>query len=137
MNIVPYNEYLLVMPNGDTKGFDDLELAKAYINIYYERVIDNKIDKDDYNDATEIGAEEPRRNICTQLGVDEGRCEVYSIDNFIEVIRNNLVFDDEREEIISKLLAKEISFNVYDYNLDTILVDIESIDMMEPYGDAD
>ncbi|AOR22479.1 hypothetical protein [Clostridium taeniosporum] len=137
MNIVPYNEYLLVMPNGDTKGFNDLELAKAYINIYYERVIDHKIDKNDYNDATEIGAEEPRRNICTQLGVAEGKCEVYNIDNFIEVVRDKVVFDEEREEIISKLLAKEIDFNVYDYNLDNILPDIKTIEMMEQYGDPD
>lgn len=135
MNIVPFNEYLLVMPNGDAKGFNDLELVKAYINIYYEKVIDNKIDNDDYNDATEIGGEEPRKNICTQLGVDEGLCTVYSIDKFIEVIRKEIVFAGEREEIISKLLEKEINFNVYNYNLDSILLEVGSIDIMEPYGE--
>ena len=31
MNIVPSNEYLLVMPSGNVKGFDDYAMAKAYI----------------------------------------------------------------------------------------------------------
>ena len=35
MNIVPSNEYLLVMPSGNVKGFDDYAMAKAYINNYY------------------------------------------------------------------------------------------------------
>ena len=35
MNIVPSNEYLLVMPSGKVKGFDDYAMAKAYINNYY------------------------------------------------------------------------------------------------------
>lgn len=137
MNAIPYNEYLLVMPSGNCKGFNDLNLAKAYINIYYERKIDSDLNEDDYNDATERGAEEPRRNICTQLGVLEGKCEVYNIDEFIEKLKEELVFDQEKEEIISKLIEKEIELNIYEYGLDEILVDVQSIDMMEQYGDPD
>ena len=37
MNSILYNTYLLVLPNGDSKGFNDLTLAKAYINRYYKR----------------------------------------------------------------------------------------------------
>ena len=52
-----YNDYLVVMPSGNCKGFNDLESVKAYINIYYERKIDNSLHEDGYNDATEIGGE--------------------------------------------------------------------------------
>jgi len=137
MNTEPYNEYLLVMPSGKCKGFNDLDLAKAYINLYYERKIDSDLSEDDYNDATEIGAEEPRRNICTQLGVAEGKCEVYNIDEFVEKLEEQLVFNQEKEEVISKLLQEKIDLNVYDYGLDEILADVEAINMMEIYGDAD
>lgn len=137
MSTVPYNEYLLVMPSGKCKGFNDLDLAKAYINLYYERKIDSDLSEDDYNDATEIGAEEPRRNICTQLGVAEGKCEVYNIAEFVEKLKEQLVFEQEEEEIISKLLQEKIDMNVYDYGLDKILADVEEINMMEIYGDAD
>lgn len=137
MNMEPYNEYLLVMPSGKCRGLNDLDLAKAYINLYYERKIDSDLSEDDYNDATEIGAEEPRRNICTQLGVAEGKCEVYNIDEFMQKLREQLVFDQEKEEIILKLLQEKIDLNVYDYGLDKILADVEAINMMEIYGDAD
>ena len=33
--IVPHFQYLLVLPNGDIKGFEDIGVAKGYINIYY------------------------------------------------------------------------------------------------------
>lgn len=33
-DIVPYNEYLLVEPDGRCRGFTDYEGAKAYINVY-------------------------------------------------------------------------------------------------------
>ncbi|GAA0078223.1 hypothetical protein UT300005_26010 [Clostridium sp. CTA-5] len=137
MSIVPFNEYLLVMPTGDAKGFNDLELLKAYINVYYEKKIDHEILKNDYNDPTEIGAEEPRRNICTQLGVEEGRCEVYSIESFIEKLREELVFERDKEEIITQLLKEDINFNVYSYNLDVVLADVDMIDVREAYGDPD
>ena len=44
MDNEPNNEYLLIMPDGDCKGFNDFESAKAYINVYYERLIDKNID---------------------------------------------------------------------------------------------
>lgn len=133
----PYNEYLLVMPNGNTKGFNDLELAKAYINLYYEKKIDDGILEEDYNDATERGAEEPRRNICTQLGVAEGKCEIYNLRDFINKLENELVFDSEKEEVISKLMGDKVEINLYEYGLDKILTDAENIDVIEPYGDPD
>ena len=130
-----YNDYLLVMPNGDCKGFNDLEGVKAHINIYYERKIDDVVHEDGYNDATEIGGNDPRLNVFTQLGVKEGKCEVYKTEEFIEKLRNELVFDEEKEEVISKLSEAKINFNIYDYSLDGILANIEEVNVMENYGE--
>ena len=130
-----YNDYLLIMPSGNCKGFNDLEGAKAYINIYYERKLDDTLHEDGYNDITEMGGDEPRLNVFTQLGVEEGKCEVYKTEEFIEKLNEELVFDEEKEEVISKLSEAKISFNIYDYSLDGILAQIEEIDVMESYGD--
>jgi hypothetical protein len=135
MNNEIYNDYLLVMPSGNCKGFNDLESAKAYINIYYERKIDESLHEDGYNDATEIGGEKPRKNICTQLGVKEGKCEVYKTEDFIGKLRDELVFEEEKEEVISKLSEAKIDLNIYDYGLDEILAKVEELDIMETYGD--
>ena len=35
MSIMPKFEFLVVMPSGNIKGFDDKGTAKAYINNYY------------------------------------------------------------------------------------------------------
>jgi len=130
-----YNDYFLVMPSGNCKGFNDLESAKAYINIYYERRINDGIHEEGYDDATEIGGDKPRKNICTQLGVEEGKCQVYKTEDFIRKISEELVFDEEKEEVISKLCEGKIDLNIYDYSLDEILANIEEIDVMEAYGD--
>lgn len=132
-----YNDYLLVMPSGNCKGFNDLESAKAYINIYYERRFDHTIHHDGYNDATEVGGEDPRANIFTQLGVEEGKCEVYKTEEFVEKLKEELIFDEEKEEVISKLCEAKIDFNIYEYNLDAILAQIEEINVMENYGEHD
>lgn len=135
MDRIPSNEYLLVMPNGDCKGFNDLKEAKAYINIYYERKIDEDVDEHGYNDSTDIGGGDARQNICTQLGVEEGKCEVYNMEEFIKKLEDELVFDNEKKEVISKLMEEHLDINVYNYNLYMILADTDVIDMMEPYGE--
>lgn len=135
MDSVPSNEYLLVMPDGECKGFNDLREAKAYINVYYERKIDEDVDEHGYNDATDIGGGDARQNVCTQLGVEEGKCKVYDMDEFIKKLEEELVFDNEKKEVISKLMEEDLDINVYNYNLDLILADIDDIDMMEPYGE--
>lgn len=135
MNKEPNNEYLLIMPDGDCKGFNDLESAKAYVNIYYERLIDENIDEDDYNDATEIGSGDTRIKICTELGVEDGKCELYNTEEVIDKIDEQLVFDAEKNEIIEKLCDAEINFNIYDNNLDLLISDVEPIDIMESYGE--
>lgn len=136
MDKEPYNEYLLILPSGNCKGFNDIEGAKAYINIYYEWRYDDVIHKDGYNDATEINGDEPRFNVFTQLGAEEGaKCEIYKTEAFIEAINKEMVFEDEKEEIISKLCEGKINFNIYDYGLDKILADIQEVEYVDDFGD--
>ena len=133
MNISPYNEFILVMPNGDVKGFNDLALAKAYINLYYENKIKEYSEEEEFNDSEMF--HETRLNICQHLGVEEGECMVYDLEDFLEKIRAEIVFDDEKEEVISKLIKEKINLNIYDFGLDVILHDVKTIDMMEPFGE--
>ena len=136
MEMEIYNDYLLVMPSGNCKGFNDLEGVKAHINVYYERRLDDTLHEDGYNDATEIGGNDPRMNVFTQLGVEEGKCEVYKTEELIEKIKEELVFDEEKEEVISKLSEAKINLNIYEYSLDKILAHIEEINVMETYGEV-
>lgn len=132
----PYNEYVLIFPSGNCKGFNDIEGAKAFINIYYERRLDHVFHEDGYNDATEIGGDEYRYNVFTQLGAEEGtKCEIYKTETLIKEIDRELVFEDEKEEIISKLCEAKINFNIYEYSLDAILANIQEVECMEDFGD--
>lgn len=134
MSIIPSFQYLLVMPSGDVKGFDDVETAKGYINIYYfEKVRNSKYIKE-YNDLTDSN-DQFCNTICQNLGVDEGECRVYNTIDVIEKIQQDFIFDEEREEVISKLLSKGIDFNIYDYAIDNILYNVDTIDILEPYGE--
>lgn len=134
MSISPYNEFILVMPDGETKGFNDLDLAKAHINLYYENKIKEYSEEEEYNDSKEMVGE-TRLNICQHLGVEEGECMVYDLEDFLEKIREELVFDEEKEEVISKLIKEKIDLNIYDFGLDVILHDVKTIDMIEPFGE--
>lgn len=131
----PYNEYILVFPSGNCKGFNDIEGAKAYINMYYELKYDDVLHKDGFNDATEIGGDEPRLNVFTQLGVEEGKCEIYKTEDFINIIGKEMIFEDDKEEVISKLCEAKIDFNIYDYSLDELLKNVQEIECMEDFGD--
>jgi len=134
MSISPYNEFILVMPDGEIKGFNDLDLAKAHINLYYENKIKEYSEEEEYNDSKEMVGE-TRLNICQHLGVEEGECMVYDLEDFLEKIREELVFDEEKEEVISKLIKEKIDLNIYDFGLDVILHDVKTIDMIEPFGE--
>ena len=134
MNIVPSNEYLLVMPSGNVKGLDDYAMAKAYINNYYyykTRRVEEVVAYDDLtNDFDDIVD-----TVCYKIGIEEGECQLYYTSDIIEKLQDELVFNEEKEEVISKLMAPKIEFNTYDYALDNIFRDVQPIDIMEQYGD--
>ena len=133
MSVVPNFQYLLVLPNGNVKGFNDLETAKGYINIYYDIKVKDVETFKELNDFTD-STEQLINSVCQNLGVEEGECKVYNTLDIIESVQNNLVFDDEKEEIISKLLSPEIHLNIYNYSIDNIFDDVETINMIETYG---
>ena len=54
----------------------------------------------------------------------------------IEKLQDELVFNEEKEEVISKLMANKIEFNTYDYAIDNIFRDVQPIDVMEQYGSS-
>ena len=147
MNIVPSNEYLLVMPSGNVKGFDDYAMAKAY-NGGQKREADQKAYINNYyyyktRRVEEVGAYDDLTNdfddivdtVCYKIGIEEGECQLYYTSDIIEKLQDELVFNEEKEEVISKLMAPKIEFNTYDYALDNIFRDVQPIDIMEQYGD--
>ena len=134
MSIIPSFQYLLVMPNGDVKGFDDVEIAKGYITIYYDKKVHNSKYIFELNDLTD-SSDQFFNTICQNLGADEGECKVYNTLDIIEKIQEELVFDEEKEEVISKLMSSQINFNIYDYRVDNIFNDVEALDILEPYGE--
>ena len=73
--------------------------------------------------------------LCYKIGVEEGECKLYNTRDIIEKIQEEVIFFDEREEVISKLLSNHIDLNIFDYAIDNIFTNTESIDIMEPYGD--
>ena len=134
MSIVPSFEYLLVMTSGNIIGFHDEETAKAYINnYYYFRTRDNDV-VGAYEDLTE-DFDDIANVICYKIGVEEGECRLYNTREIIEKIQDHFVFEDEKEELIMKLLYNPTEINTFDYAIDNIFTNSNSIDIMEPYGD--
>lgn len=134
MSIIPEFQYLLVMPSGNIKGFDDLDTTKAYINLYYMQQVRNSDIITEVNDLTD-SSEQFINTVCQNLGVIEGECRVYKTNDIIEKIQEDIVFDEEKEELISKLLSKNININIYDFAIDNIFNDVETINVMETYGE--
>ena len=125
MSIVPKYEYLLVAPSGDIKGFNNLEETKGCINMYY----DSKVL--DFTDDESDTPEEMINSVCQILGVHEGECKVYNNTDVIEKIQETLIFEEEKEEVINKLLGYNIDLNIYKYSLDEVFNDVEEINIME------
>ena len=134
MSIIPEFQYLLVMPDGHVKGFNDLDTTKAYINMNDMQKVRNSTIITAVNDLTD-SSEQFINTVCQNLGVIEGECRVYNTNDIIEKLQEDIVFDEEKEEVISKLLSKDINLNIYDFAIDNIFNDVEAIDIMEPYGE--
>lgn len=125
---VAANNYIVVTPKGTIKGFLEAEDAHMYVLGYYEKKVNKLSDDTDiiYDDyATE--PLESTIDICIDLGVKEGDCTIYDLDDFIEKIQESSMFEEEKEEIISKLMEKDIKLNAIDYQLMDILKDVTVI----------
>ena len=102
--------------------------------MYYMQKVRNSTIITEVNDLTD-SSEQFINTVCQNLGVIEGECRVYNTNDIIEKLQEDIVFDEEKEEVISKLLSKDINLNIYDFAIDNIFNDVEAIDIMEPYGE--
>lgn len=121
---VPFNNYIVVLPNGDVKGFLEEERARIFIRGYYAGKV-NELNDDQSMTCVDYATEpiQSTIDVCTTLGVNEGDCILYDLDSFIDNIRNSGIFEEEKEELITKLMKEEIVFNINDYGVDDILND--------------
>lgn len=118
--------YIIVMPSLDIVAVEDIEYAKAYINKYYDSKI-QELKEDESYIKEDLNDEEIREEIFVVLGNSEGQPVVYDTDTVIEGVRESVLFDEEKEEIISSLLSGNINFNAE--ILDEILIDVEPVDI--------
>lgn len=127
--VLPYHNYIVVTPKGDIEGFQQVEDANAYILGYFVEKIDDIGNDSDYvyvdNTSEQL---ENAVNISMELGVYEGECRIYDLESLIENIRNSGIFDDEKEELISKLMEEEIDLNTKDYQMDEFLVNTKQME---------
>lgn len=125
---VPYHNYIVVTPNGDVLGFGEEDDARKYVAGYYvgkiEELSDNrsKVYVDYGTDPLQASVD-----ICTELGAYEGDCIIYDLDSFIENIQNSGIFEDEKEELILKLMQEKINLNINDYQVDDLLYDTKVV----------
>lgn len=121
---IPYHNYVVVTPNGDIVGFAEEDDARRFIAGYYVGKVEEL--SDDRSMLFEDYSTDPLQStvdICTELGAYQGDCIIYDLENLIENIRESGIFEDEKEELILKLMAKRIKLNVNDYQIDNILSD--------------
>lgn len=125
---VPYHNYIVVTPNGDILGFGEEDDARKYVAGYYVGKIEEL--SDDISKVYVDYGTDPLQasvDICTELGAYEGDCIIYDLDNFIENIQNSGIFEDEKEELILKLMQEKINLNINDYQVDDLLYDTKVV----------
>lgn len=121
---VPYHNYIVVTPNGDVLGFGEEDDARKYVAGYYVGKIEEL--SDDRSMLYVDYSTDPLQasvDICTELGAYGGDCIIYDLDSFIESIQNSGIFEDEKEELILKLMQEKINLNINDYQVDNLLND--------------
>lgn len=129
MNIrVPYHNYIVVTPNGDVLGFGEEDDARKYVAGYYVGKIEELSD-DRSKVYVDYGTDplQASVDICTELGAYEGDCIIYDLDSFIENIQNSGIFEEEKEELILKLMQEKINLNINDYQVDDLLYDTKVV----------
>lgn len=124
-NNAPVNSYIVVMPDGETRGFREENDAHIFVLGYFEEKV-NELNNDREANYEDYSTQpiESTINICISLGAYEGDCTIYDLEDFISKIQDSDLFDEEKQEIITKLMGDRINFNVFDYQVDNILNDV-------------
>lgn len=128
--IAAENSYILVMPNKNVIPIEDIEYARAYVNRYYERKIEECKCSKEYEEH-DLSNEKVREEVFRTMGNDEGEPMLYETDKVIEAVRESDFFEDEQEEIIAKLLVYDVELDAEKYSLDAILANIEPVELFE------
>lgn len=128
--IAAENSYILVMPNKNVIPIEDIEYARAYVNRYYERKIEECKCSKEYEEH-DLSNEKIREEVFRTMGNDEGEPMLYETDKVIEAVRESDFFEDEQEEIIAKLLVYDVELDAEKYSLDAILANIEPVELFE------
>lgn len=126
--IAAENSYILVMPDKNVIPAEDIEYAKAYVNRYYERKIEECKCSKEYEEH-DLNDEEVREEVFRTMGNDEGEPMLYDIDKVIEAVRESDFFEDEQAEIIKKLLSYDVELDADKYSLDIILANVEPVEL--------
>jgi len=125
---IPYHNYIVVQPNGNVLGFGEEDEARRYVAGYYVGKVEEL--SDDRSMLYVDYSTDPLQasvDICTELGAYEGDCIIYDLDSFIESIQNSGIFEEEKEELILKLMQEKINLNINDYQVDNLLNDAKVV----------
>jgi len=120
--ITAVNNYLVLMPSGDIRGFKEVDDARGTIYEYYYKKALGSVHSggesyyDIYGNYNDVGI---------ISGVEEGECQIYDLEGFMDKIRNSDMFQEEKDELISKLLQENIKLNIYNYGIYDLLSDVE------------
>lgn len=129
--LLPYHNYIVTVPNGNVYGFVELDEARDFTREYYIDKVDEYAEDIElvYDDSDHDSTDsmDVTADICRELGVYEGQCKIFELDNLIEVIRDSGIFEDEKEELIMMLMEEEIDLNVNDYHLEEFLEETKEI----------
>lgn len=125
---VPYYNYIVVTPDGFIHGAMEVDDARDYIMGYYMEKIDKFSDDkaivyEDYG----TDPEQTSRDIGISLGVYEGDCVIYDLDSVIEKIQESGIFEEEKIDVIARLMQKNIEMNINDYQIDKIFTEAKVI----------
>lgn len=124
-NNMPINNYIIVLPSGEVKGFKEENDAHKFFLGYYEgKVNEHSQNRELLYEDYSTQPIESSIEVCIGLGVNEGNCTIYDLHDFILKIQESSIFDEEKQEIITKLMANDIKLNIYDYQIDNILTDV-------------
>lgn len=130
--MTPYHNYIVVTPNGDIAGFREIDDARNFVSGYYIGKVEEM--SDDLSMVYSDYVTDPMQTteaICTSLGAYEGHCMIYDLESLIENIQKSNIFEEEKVDLISKLMNKQIKINVNDYQIDKILTETTVIPRTE------
>lgn len=125
---VPYYNYVIVTPDGFIHGAMEVDDARDYVMGYYMEKINN-LSEDKAIVYEDYGTDpvQTSRDICISLGAYEGDCVIYDLDSVIEKIQQSGIFEEEKVDIIARLMQKNIEMNINDYQIDTIFTEAKVI----------